>query len=152
MNTKRKIKSTQIVTICPNPIYPYPYPYPPTPYPPTPYPPQKKNSSDLGHLKKWTWSWLGGVRTPGPPGQLRPCLQTMCTRMGTGRIWSSSHQAWRTNSSKALLSKYLCHKRISILKRCFQNKRWWWWLLGTIWNFLVLSTPAWDGTGCEFDS
>ena len=31
----------------------YPYPYPPPP-------PPSKNSSDLGHLKMWTWSWLGG--------------------------------------------------------------------------------------------
>jgi len=42
----------------------------------TPTPPVQRNSSDLGDSRKWPWSGLGGVRTPGPPppAQRRPCI------------------------------------------------------------------------------
>ena len=40
-------------------LYTYPYPLP-------------KNSSDLGHLKTGTWSWLGGSGPLDPPASYAP--------------------------------------------------------------------------------
>ena len=63
MNTKRKIKSTQIVTICPIPI-------------PLPLPPNKKLIG-FGSLEKVNLKLAGGGPDPWtPPASYAPAFET----------------------------------------------------------------------------
>ena len=124
MNTKRKIKVNkrviQIVTICRQAkcdICNWMKTSTPTPHPRT------KNSSDLDHLKKWTWSWLGGSGPLDPPGQLRPWIKTM-PYIGTNMalIWQNSpqfytnfikaHRVWLAYSVKADPNSRVNHSKI----------------------------------------
>ena len=50
-----------------------------------PPPPQKKKLIGLGHLKKWTWSWLGGPDpwTPRPATPLPALIEGIWRRLVT---------------------------------------------------------------------